>query len=270
MTAILQPFANLVEPGSYQLANGGALTVDWTAPLAFGLTGCWVPGVTGALDLSGNNNNLTTDTGAAFGGTPEGPGLKSTAANSGYYSPALAVTNPLQSSTIGLTLFWRGLMLGAPPSFGGFIAILLGVLDNPPFTITEVRVDNAGNFQLTSNSTQATGTAIPTSGMHSYCATLTTTTQRGYVDGVQNCTNTVSLTTNSNAVFYINDHIPQSDNRWANAVCTLACAWGRPLSAGEVMGMHLNPYNFLAPAEYEMQTAFFPVPTFTLMPQIVT
>jgi hypothetical protein len=51
-----------------------------------------------------------------------------------------------------------------------------------------------------------------------------------------------------------------------NAVTIAVAIWNRALGADEIMQMHIAPYDFVVPAEYDMPVTIFVAPP-TLMPQ---
>jgi hypothetical protein len=275
MTSILPPFSNIVAPGVWQTPNAPVLTVDWTNSLTIGLLGCWLPGAMGGIDLTGGLIGQMPFLGGG-GGTginPDGPSTDSSATVGGY-STNLPAGSPFLSTT-GLTCFWRGMSKGNGSAFFMQNGILYGNGSVSPFWSFGFGDGNGTNnsvcFQY-NHSGAASNNQIyatePFNVMWDICAAADVTGAGNYFiyrDGSQIFSHSFESPINYNPPCFF-----AFDNQM-NARASIVCWWNRQLRADEVMEMHLAPYQFIIPAEYDAET-LMPIipPVFILMPQIVT
>lgn len=280
VASILRSFAANALWSKNQVPQGD-LAIDWTHNLTNGLIGAWVPGAMGGVEITGFGPTLITQIGNVAGTpfidiTPDGPGLRS----SGHFGDGYGATTPPNYRSIlgsGLSMFWRGLVLGGGNNYTPVLMISWDNSSGGPAPVMSIG-DRAGNsFYLTWNDGTTAqllfGENYPAFPFfRSWAATFQTGAQAIYVNGIQTGTSalasvpTIGATSETSIQRYTSGNLAGT-----NTACNCAYIWNRVLSAAEMLQLHLDPYGFLVPAdEQDMQQMPPPPLPFILMPQIVT
>ena len=295
MASILKPFTNFVTPGNYQVP-AGPLQIDWSRPVTNGLIGAWVPGAMGNIDISGGTQQyLNIDTNAAIDMFGDGSGLATTSSGGGYcgyYSANLtsgssfqAVTSSGGQNSVFVRCAYTGIFAG-PSSYASLCGANYDNSNNSPYYTWGLQSNAAFGFTVYYNSggSQITGNVTCTAfgslvkGVEydvAGCFAVNSTSPKLYQNGIDlGNTSTVfssAATTTAAAFFAINRKNNSAPAETYSSHIIHACyVWNRFLGADEVMWLHLNPYGFLIPDEYELSGLFVPPPPqFILMPQIV-
>lgn len=250
----------LRRPQPRQLPAAG-VKIDTAHPLANGLIGCYVPGISGGVNLVGIGADLTP-TLATNDITQDGPALALTTSTSHLSALALA---PFIGWTTGFSLFWRGRTDPASNPFD--YATLIGVSysdpSGSPFSVATLhRRSLSTNIRAQTNSA---GTVVDTAD---WSIALGSTFSAG-----------ASFTVGGNAVLYGNG-LSQGSAAMASAPNSTATStigfgvgvfgspynsfslpnvgyiWNRALSADEHALLDADPYGFLIPAEGEWPVMF--------------
>ena len=281
-SSILRPFSSIVAPGSLQVPNG-PLVIDWTKPITRGLLGFWLPGIAmGMTDITRQTSQVLGPYSGTTGGpvptlSNEGPGLNFTNAGT---SLAFSPCPPAYLTPSAFTLYWRGLLL-ATSGFSAYTTILGVNYQYPtnvaPFNLWSMGLDsaggpgmglawNGGGTQVAWDSGSAqTMTAQLALGIHDYCATFVVNGAVNMnVDGAFWQTKTGGWGGASQPTYTATNVLNVGIEK--NAVTIAVAIWNRALGADEIMQMHIAPYDFVVPAEYDMPVTIFVAPP-TLMPQ---
>jgi len=259
----------LINTFARHVLRPGKPWINWTHPLTNGLIGCWVPGLSGPIDLTGQVLDLSQNSSAGnilLTTTPDGPALNSLknagAGNATYYGIAPSSLKTWSN----LTMFWRGLVGPStdPPSSNSTIfGIAYDNALDAPYQVADIGMNasmqtfvdwNAGGTYMPGNS--ATPVAINTGTMNSIAATFPvggTVTQ--YVNGVSVYSGTSfgsAPSTSATSIISIGSYFISGGATAATATAaTLACVWNRILSANEIAFLDADPYCFLTWAEGE-------------------
>jgi len=212
----------------------------------------------------------------AFGSTPDGPALNGNnlfLAHCGSSSPFA-----MQTASAAMTIFWRGFQVSTPAINGGYIGVQYSDPNGSPFVIMILQVDGSGptNLLVLWNAGGSLLNYNPSAGLPSNGAmhSLAATGQSGgninlYIDNVKQGAGTSwgsAPTASATTSAIIGNGLAN------NSYCNIGCFWNRILSDAELTQMHLDPYSFIVPAEYDPPAMFISAPpsVFVLMPQIVT
>lgn len=243
--ANFQPLLFLPSP---RILSPKQFVIDWTHPLAFGLIGCYLPGISHGINLAGFANHLAYDTAPqGDGATLEGPSHKFNQAHSGLLGTATGdfLSNPI-------TWYWRGKVITQNT---GTSADLCAVSNIAAPTIATGSINHNGpnlsvfwnhggtlaNFTVASfpaaNTLFSASCSFPGPG-----ANVT-----AYLNGTQSGTPTafgVGAATNSSPQISIGTINSVKTNFTAtDTIC--AYAWNRVLDAEEHRFIDQNPYCFL-------------------------
>lgn len=271
MGRVLRPFGNIVSPGTRQVPTG-QVAIDWSHPLANGLIGCWLPGVTGPVDVTHQTPDLSLQSSAANVRdlTQEGGGLKSTASSSGY--DLVGVPSSYLSWT-GFTIYWRGYLFGVPPVAGSLYAgINYNSAATAPYIVVALGYNT--NFYLyysdSGTLVQFNTTIAPAAGFESIGATFSGVTlgknyfyQKGALKATSGALTTAPSSSATSTLCVNADHNDATRN--PNGICNICCFWNRQLSDSDMAWVDREPYSFLMPAESEMPVIYAPaVPSIIL------
>ncbi len=276
MGSILEPFSNIVAPGSFQVPTGN-LSIDWSNPLSMNLQAAYVPGVSMGKNIAGLGADL------AFGSAPQaasrnisadGPGLKHSVANDRLIGTA---TTAMITNTDNWSIFWRG--TNTAVSSVSDNTMLFGIsYDNagsaPYYSYCFTKTFSTGLISIAINNGVGNpadqlivdGAAYGANVMMSIGAIINpqAKTRSGYLNGklvvgpVAWAGNPTGFGTSPQIV--IGDY--PSFNRPTNTITNVAYIWNRALSDAEHAFLAQNPYSLLSSAEYELPVAFSPPPTF--------
>ena len=248
--------------------------VNWLHPLSRGLVSCFLPGISRGVDLAAELNLFVGGSSKPkFTVTKEGPGLSADA--SGTEIRATLPSGSPFRFTNQFSSYYRGQVIGTPPSFGVFFGSMYADPLVSPFFVIAVR-EQAGAYQLQYNDGGAynnlAGGAVKTSGIVSLAMAATVGGSiRLYDDGAQtvSASLTSAPTADTTAFFSIGAESTTA-SRYANASCTIVATWNRELSAAEMKALDADPYAIIttAPLQHPAASAFVPPPPLTLMGQI--
>jgi hypothetical protein len=256
----------LINASARHVLRPGRPWIDWTHPLTNGLIGCWVPGLSGPIDLTGQVLDLSQNSSAGnilLTTTPDGPALNSLknagAGNATYYGIA-----PSSFKTwSNLTMFWRGFVGPSGDTLGNNSTIFGIAYDNavgPPYQVVDLGMTvavrsfvdwNSGGTYMSGNS--GASIAVNFNTMNSIAATFPVSgTVTQYVNGVSVYSGTSfggAPNTSATSTICIGSYFSGGAHDYTNTAATLACAWNRILSANEVAFLDADPYCFLTWAE---------------------
>lgn len=259
MASYLKPFSGILYPGNYQIPTG-QLEIDWGNSLSNGLVGCWVPGVAGTIDISGNVSPMTLQSTKILQGTPEGVGLKSNTNTPGSGMTALAP--PVYKGWSAFTLYWRGMLVGTPVGSSNFIGICYDNAGNSPFQLLSLSANpGVTNFlwfyEITGSSFSDASfiSALPAlNKMASAAIAIDGTGLSAYQNGIFDSASSAEApvaTGTATTLIQINGDFA-TGSRDPAAILNIAMAWNRKLSAAEIQAIDLAPYGLLIPAEYDL------------------
>jgi len=230
------------------------------------MVGCWLPGLTYGVNLTGVVPRLLAGSvPATFAITPEGPAQSFTAQNTELKTANLAGSGqvfPPNSSTQALTVYYRGYAIGTPQALGVFIGGTANNTNTSPFWQFYMRANNVATLYQVGwfNSAGATNNlstgGLVSSGLISACTTYVPGGNINlYVNGALDANFPIAFggtgiwgaTGNSSTSYFEIGSDDQNASRSCNSNCNMACVWNRALSAQEVKVLHLNPYSFLIP-----------------------
>jgi Concanavalin A-like lectin/glucanases superfamily len=263
-----QPYHRLTPRRS--VPRGGRLSIDWTHPLAQGLIGCWVPGVSAGINLTGMGADMLPSAAGnvqTWADGPEGAAWQTAKTGDGF-----AITGP-PSVFVGQinSLYWRGIFTGTIASNAG--SPLIGLEPNNtgggPFLYQAIDVvfGSGGAICCEWNSggsfAQSGTSFVPTiNTMYGFAGTFKPGGNSVfYVNG--SAFNTTAYgasgpTTNGTPRLDLQGFLPDLTRTLA-AQCFIACQWNRELSADEVKAFDADPYCFLV-SDLEVEWAAGPVP----------
>jgi hypothetical protein len=266
MASILKPFGNHLNPSRVPL---GPVTVDWTNPLSQRLIGCWLPGISYGRNLgSVPMLDLTPGSAVTTANTPDGPGLKVTAANQQLQGNCSWTNSPYnqwsQSTNINqFSLFCRMYTLGNSSNNLLAVGVTTDTAGSSPFHVASIATVSATTkIQLAWNSSGLHTSSVQYDPGANVMTSLGGSFTVGgnailYGEGLQKSSDSFGATTpsSSDSTVNIGNYVSlQSD--FINSIVTIACMWNRALTADEQVSMALSPYQFLIPAEYEMPAVF--------------
>lgn len=249
----------------------GRLAIDWAHPIARGLVGFWVPGVTGGIDLTGNCSVLKQVSSATknyLTVNKEGPVLSG--GNSGDCNVMGALAPDIYKTFSELTLFVRLSPLertGAAQQYPIYLSHTDGV--NGPYlsaAISGAFVGSSYGFEYSTNTTgdtSLTGGVSGTAGGSIVMTAVVGGAIKCYDRGVQTATGTWAGTglktmTPTDRISlqgweaFAGDRVVAQD-------LYVAGIWNRAVSSDEAMLLEQDPYCFLLPVEKEMPVIFLPV-----------
>lgn len=262
MASILKPFGNLLSPK--RTVPTGQLKIDWTHPLTQGLLACYVPGVSGGINLTGQGADLSPIVPNTWqDSTIEGPGWLTVTAGDGL--KAVAPANFLGTWS-GLSFYWRG-YFGTASGLGGMvIGIEHSDPESNPYIYAAITFGSNGSPNVFWDSNAGglvslnTATNNPNTFM-SVGATLPVSTASNvicYQNGAQILTPAAlfGIPTTAATTTICLQSSTAANSRSVPATGNIACIWKRPLSADEMAWLDREPYCFLLPAEAEMPALF--------------
>ena len=251
MPSPLKLFSNQLNP-KRQIPTG-PLAIDKTHPLANALIGCWVPGVMGAVDLTGNTA-FALGSAASFQVTSEGPGLHSAGTSSTWGLSGLAPA--IYKNWTQLSVYWRGYIAAYPTGGRYLIGMVYDQIGTNPREVAMIQIGAAGSLSIRwdggggENQDNFTGT-YTAPGVVSVGATwkAPSGTVQAYLngnkdvgDGFGGAYGTTSTTTLAIAGCH------STQNPSLVGTCSIACFWNRALLASEMALIDKDPYCFLMPA----------------------
>jgi len=265
MTAPLRPFQVL---SPRRTVPNAACVIDWSHPLARGLVACWLPGVMGGIDLTGNCPDMTYANGSSSTNTnvlsQEGPAwgaLGSASSNSPYMWCA---TPPAVYNSTVLSTYYRADRNGASSNPGGSGSWALFINDNnagsSPYVSIAMGDNNTGAMTTASGFYQhAAGTYnftstidLSSAGLVSWLITWNPAGNNiQYSKGVQKTSdawagdNTMHLKSTSQISINTWHQFP---TRLVSCLPYIICIWNRVLTAEEAAWLDADPYGFLLPA----------------------
>ena len=244
---------SFVLPGARRLPHASmAVRIDTSNPLAYGLTGAYLPGRGSKTlyDLSGKGASPVCGTSGVFKPTQEGFALDTSAQGGGQGCNAIATS--IQQPAKNASLFWRGALLGTPASNEYVFGVEFQDGSTAPFDAYDLVYLSAGTLQA-SVGTVAAGTfavtwAAPTGVVIDAALTADLAVAGGmdmYGNGAHIgssaiiTTNVIDYGTNPQLEMGSTNNVGQAA---ANARHLVGYTWNRTLSATEVMSLHMNPY----------------------------
>ncbi len=265
MGSILEPFSNIIAPGSLQVPNG-RLSIDWSNSLSRNLQGAYLPGVSRGINIAGRGADMV------FGSAPQstqvnitadGVGLKNSVANDLLSATA---TTAMTTNTDIWTLFWRGAPTANNPAVDG--TILFGInydaAGGSPYDGYEFYRFQTGIYIQMNNSAGQVSDPTPIVDVSTYGANKMMSL--GAIINPQAKTSTTYLngklisgplgwagnptTFGTNPKLSIGSYYPFA--RATNAITNAAYLWNRGLSTAEHAFIAANPYSILTSNEYEM------------------
>lgn len=259
MAAILRPFRN----GLYikrQVPNG-ALAIDWGHPLAQGLIGAFVPGVSLGINFAG-----TID--LARRGTPPTYSANfssSTQEGSAYYASlagdGLAALAPASWLTQTQSFYWRGVCSSSTSI--GLLGVQYSDPEGAPYWFQGLTHGGGvirGEWNSGGGYTAGSGVSEEPGVFRGYGVTFPGAGGNVllYKDGVQQTTTAfgASAPTSSATSTIILNSSTADNGRDISSWCNVAYAWNRALSAAEMAWIDAEPYAFLIPAEAELPALF--------------
>jgi len=263
---VLRAFSGGLDNLHLRQTPRGPVKIDWSHPLAQGLIGCWLPGISGGIDLTGINPSLVARTASKTGVAVEGPGLVSDAVNTGMKG-VVGNTSPLTTWTDGFSIYYRGYKLGSGNNNCDILSIFYDSAGNFPFNVAGLTDPSTGQVATVWNHggslSQGTAKSVNNPGLNSLGGTFkvggnavlyqsgvaTDTTAFGSGAPTSTATSTVCIDTRADL-----------SSQWQNSVCYVGYFWNRELSADEMAMLDADPYGFLVPAEGEMPQLFFQAP----------
>lgn len=249
----------------------GVPWVDWSNPLAYGLTGAYLPGL-GSLRVLDLTDGVGADpicgAQAKFVTTLEGRALDTSAMAGG--SGCFAVASKAQQPPTQATAFWRGIPLGPTPATNMYVfGVVFQDGNTAPFNAYAVTYETDG-FLHAHAGTAGVGewnVTMPNAPFKVPCdvaASIDVTANfqgfTGYFNGKLIGTNgigvsTISYGTNPQLTIGGTSNASQA----APPVQTLAgYTWNRRLSDAEIMDLHIWPYQLLIFPQDMLKAGFQP------------
>jgi len=234
-------------PASPVFVPGHALRTNMLA--------CYLPGVYSGVPVENTGPTLADGAGGAgtITSTVEGPASQSSTLGA---AKGLTATAPSAFKTwTNFTVYWRGLVIGAMDNFCPLVGVSSTNADVAPFFMLNVAGDNTGyagirSYYGDSSVGENTGGSDVTALFGQIVDFAATATVGGnvtfYVNGVSVGTGSLTTisTSDATAKIVVNQGI-DATSRSPNTSVNMACFWDRALSAGEISGLHSNPYAFL-------------------------
>jgi hypothetical protein len=261
-TAALAWTPSALAQSRHWLPASMAPRVDLRHPLAYGLTGVYLPGRGSRTlyDLLGKGASPVCGTSGVFKPTQEGFALDTSAQGAGQGCNAVATA--IQQPTKTASIFWRGVLLGTPAANEYVFGVEFGDGNTTPFDAYDLVYLSTGTLQGSCNtavggSFGAVWTAPPTNTIIDAAVTVDVATAGDmllYGNGAQQAvsspgTGTITYGTNPQLQMGGTSSAGQSA---ANARHLVGYTWNRALSAVEVMSLHIDPYQLFVWPEDEI------------------
>jgi hypothetical protein len=262
MAAILKPFQVLSPRRSVPV---GQVSIDWSHPLANGLIGCWLPGVSGGIDLTGNCADLQPSSGSSkkYSVNQEGPTLDPGTA--GTVNMLTATAPPAYKGQQAMSMYYRAEKLRAADTQAILLYISYDNVPNAPYNVFGLQsvFNNTSYSQIyvginiNGTSQQSANVDFSAETQIRVGATVTSVTGHAlslYKNGLlaDNSTNTLptgTLNGTSTSQISINGwDTSATSGRASGTAPYIACLWNRELSASEMAAIDADPYGFLVPA----------------------
>lgn len=230
-------------------------TVNWSNPMAYGLTGVYFTGRGSKIiyDLTGKGASPVCGTSGVFKPTQEGYALDTSAQGGGQGCNAVATA--AQQPTKTASIFWRGVLLGTPASNEYLFGVEFGDGNSTPFDAYDLVYLASGSVQG-GCSTVAGGSFAATVAVTANVLIDLATTVDASVTGNLNVykngafasttavNNTSTINYGTNPQLQIGSTNNAGQNA-ANARHLVAYTWSRVLSATEIQSLHNDPYQLL-------------------------
>jgi hypothetical protein len=248
-----------------QLPPFAKLRIDSSHPLANGLLACYVPGVSGGINLAGRGGNLTPVNSAGnqtWDVGPDGPAWKTTIGGD-----ALSGLAPAAFLGSNNSFYWRGIFTSVPASGNGNYLMGIGYdnVSSAPYLFQSVDISHSSGFICLEfdnggYTRQDDPNVVPVNTVIGSCATFSlggvATIYRNGVS-VGTVAYTVQSTSTATSTIYICGN-NASTARTIPAKTFFGCIWNRALSANEVAALDADPYGFLIPDEGEWPVIYLP------------
>jgi hypothetical protein len=268
MGMMLRP-TGLLLPARRMMPNG-RLRIDWSHPLANGLIGCWVPGVAGGIDLTGNHPTATTvGSGGKTDVTVEGPGYNFNATTTALKTTMTSAAPAVQALiTAGkFSLYWRGYLAAAGGGFATLFGMqesssgqlfLVGAFTGSGFNNSAGDVGIQMNRAGSSNAAGATSLTMGAGNLYSICMTYDNGANalNMYLNGTGDSNNPRTVagglpTCAGTPTLYVG-----GDN--CGSIMNMGLMYSRALSADEMKVLDKDPYCFLTNDSWEMPALYLP------------
>ncbi len=244
------------------ISAAGQLAVDWQHPLARGLIGAYLPGVT-IHDITGINGPLVpVATKAAVKATPEGPSFgNSGTKNASSANTAVGTMDPrLYTGCTTLSSYARIFQSASTASSGQNWLFYLDDGTHSPAGFDAVLSTDASNLYAPfcgSFNSGGTNATVAVNAVHGLLCTNTSgSSAQFYVDGVSATTATLTLTNATGSSTRI------EMNGCSDASILAIYFWSRILTAAEAVSLEADPYGIFLPSI----SNFFPLSQGTLAP----
>ena len=263
---VLRAFSQGLDNLHLRQTPRGPVKIDWSHPLARGLIGAWLPGVSDGLDLTGNCNltQTTNKSGPTVSQEGAAGGLVPASASSPIWS---ALAPPRYKTWSTLSMYYRGDRNTLGSTAGSDPYLIYLSYDNgliSPYAIAGIgKVSGLNDLSTIAAEWNTTAAGLNTgtpanfeqAGTVSALATFGNTNGNVvlYKNGAQvssDAWGTFTYSTSANALMCINGW--QGSGRTSPTLCYIACVWDRELTAAEAAQLNSDPYCFLIPAEREM------------------
>lgn len=274
MGSILTPFGNLLTPGKLQVPTG-QLAIDWTHPLANGLSYFRILGANIAPPVytRASDGGMLPQASAVIGMAALGPAL-----TVGAYYPSTNTSSlfsmPQNTGTVSFLVqasfsptdgVYHGLFACGKSSVVGDVDIVK-FSDNNWYSGWQQPADN--RVVTAASGTFSAGDVFMVTSSWNGTGNASTQTGKFYTKGILRNSNSKTQNTadTSSQDFLIGDDINRGGNLWcrANGTAIYSVAiWDRQLSDQEVQQYSLEPWSFMIPAEYEMPIMKTPAAGFT-------
>lgn len=234
----------------------GRVTVHQQHPLARGLLACYAPGIMHGANIADQSGELTFQSAADIRGGIEGPGLISTASNSGMTGLAPASFKGLNT----YSMYYRAQVLGNSSPSVDLIAIAYDNAASSPFDTFGISAHSSGITAGASRivwgtssgaasadsrfTTPAVGDVVSWGAIGSVPSGLVQAYRDGFAVGSAASTAAASPFSNSaTSTICINTY--PTTARFSNTITFMACIWDRILSAEDWALLDYDPYGFL-------------------------
>lgn len=235
----------------------GRVRIDWTHPLARGLKFAFLPGMSGGIDLTGNNYTLDPASAVSQAVSPDGPGCNHTVANSGY-------NGPTRSDLYGwneFTLYARAYQIGSGSGNAAYLGIAENNADTFPWVVAELSSTGSGptsalavKWQTGGSPSSVTISAASAGSIVGFGGTFKVGgNATAYKNGVNAGSATFGAsvpTSQTNGRLYVGQYMGVP-TRFTNSIITCGYGWGRELSAAEMALLDADPYGFFISDEDE-------------------
>lgn len=254
----------------------GKVKINWTHPLATGLIGCWVWGVSGGINLVGGSPDLIRSSSVTDSPDADGPALGFTT----NPSTMLALAPPAFTSWTEMAMFGR--LRTHPSNLPSDYPMVIGTTyDNAggaPYAIACImRRPSNSNYMAFSNSAGTIASTGEWAGTPGNTDNIGANFKVGgnidlYANGPLVLQSTLPSAPNTTSTAQLGCGVgvvsPGSGVLQATSLY-VGYIWNRVLSADEHMTLHLDPYCFLIYPEDELfATAMGTITADVLMSQI--